>query len=1273
DGVSWRILLPDLAAAWQAIANGKDPALAPCGTSFRRWAQRLAAEAQDVERVEELALWSGMLRAPALALVDGNLDPARDISGTAGQLTLTLPANITGALLTRLPAAFHGGINDVLLTGLVVAIADWCRRHGPNPGQAASQGTSHAVLLDLEGHGREDIFADVDLSRTVGWFTSLFPVRLDPGALDLDEAMAGGAALGHALKLIKEQLHALPDNGLGYGLLRYLNPQTAAQLAPLATPQIGFNYLGRFAAPDAADWGAAPEPLGLPGSDPAMALSHVVEVNALTLDERDGPRLTATWSWAPALVSEAAVRDLAESWFRALEALVRHGLAPGAGGRTPCDLPLVALTQAEIERLESTAPQIEDILPLSPLQEGLLFHALYDAQTPDQAPDVYTVQLELGLAGPLDGDALQAAARALIQRHASLRASFRHENLSRPVQIILPRVTLPWRRIDLSMLDDAGHAERLSRILAEERAERFDLAAAPLLRFALIRLAPERHRLVLTNHHILMDGWSMPILLQELLTLYARQLPTQPLQAQQLHAQQLHAEPVDTAAVLPRATPYRDYLAWIAAQDRGAAVAAWREALAGLDEATRVAPHDPGRSSPAAPEQITLALSATLTAALTAQARAQGLTLNSVIQAAWAILLGRLTGRDDVVFGVTVAGRPPELAGIERMVGLFINTLPLRIKLPPGQPLLALCRQVQDSQSRLMAHQHLGLSEIQGLTGLGELFDTLFVFENYPLARDALATDGLRVTDIGGRDATHYPLSLAASPGERLQLRLSYRPDLFERASVAATAGRLVRLIEAAVTQAEQPIGTLDILEPQERRTILEEWNDTARAVPCATLPELFAAQVKKTPNATAVVSGEQTLSYGELDAHSSQLAHHLRGLGVGPEVVVGLCVERSPEMIVALLGILKAGGAYLPLDPSYPPERLAFMLQDARAPVLVARSALLARLPAHNARIVCLDADWAAIARQPATAPANNLQPQHPAYVIYTSGSTGTPKGVVVEHASLANKVLTLGKDFGAGPGFRIALLSSSAFDPSIEQMTLPLVHGASIVVISDAIRESPDEFWDHVGRKKVHLLNCTPSLLDSIVGSAPDNASLHHLVLGGEAFTNELQQEIARRLDVARITNLYGPTETTIDAIGFAVVGEEPGPYIPIGRPLSNYRAYVLDDGLQPVLAGVAGELYIAGAGLARGYLGRAGLTAERFVADPFGPAGSRMYRTGDLARWRADGVLDFLGRADAQVKLRGFRIEPGEIEAVLIGQAGVSQAVVIARDDGAGHRRL
>ncbi len=926
DGVSWRILVPDLAAAWAAIARGERPVLPPRGASFRNWAERLAHHAQEPRRVSELAVWTGMLGQPSPSLVAGALDPARDLAGTAGQVTLTLPSAVTEALLTRVAAAFHCGVNDVLLTGLALAVAEWRRADGGSAEAAAGPpDVGGAVLLDVEGHGREEVFADVDLSRTVGWFTSLFPVRLDPGVGDVGAALAGGPELARALKRVKEQLRALPDRGLGYGLLRYLNPATAGQLSGFAPPQLGFNYLGRFAAAEGTDWSAAGETALLgAGLDPAMPLAHAIEVNAVTLERAGGAELVAHWSWAPRLLTEDAVRALAGGWFRALAALADCAAA-GAGGRSPSDCPLAGLSQEEIERLELEEPGLDDILPLSPLQEGLLFHALYDAQ----APDVYTVQLELELTGPLEPGRLEAAVQALAARHASLRAGFRHAGLSRPVQVIAPPRPVPVRRIDLSMLDAAGRAARLAGLLAEDRRARFDLAAAPLMRWTLVRLAPAEHRLVLTNHHLLMDGWSTPVLVQELVRLYAA---------------------AGAPDALPRATPYRDYLAFIAAQDRPAALAAWGEALAGLDEGTRLAP--PARArAPVAPEQVGLALAAPLTALLSGLARRRGLTLNTLIQAAWAILLGRLTGRADVVFGVTVAGRPPEIAGVEGMVGLFINTLPLRVRLAPATPLAELLEAVQAGQSRLMAHPYLGLAEIQQLAGVGELFDTLTVFENYPVDPAGLAeAGGVRFAPVGGHDATHYPLSLAAMPGERLGLRLYYRPDLFDRATVEALAGRLVRLLEAAVADPERPIGALDILGPGERRTLLREWNDTARAVPALSLPELVAAQAARSPDAIAVVGEDETLTYGELAARANRLAHHLRGLGVGPETAVGLCVARSPAMVVGLLGILQAGGAYLPLDPSYPPARLAFMLADARATVLVTEEALADVLPPDHA-----------------------------------------------------------------------------------------------------------------------------------------------------------------------------------------------------------------------------------------------------------------------------------------------------------------------------------
>ena len=1088
DAVSWRILVPDLAAAWGAIAAGQAPALEPCGTSFRRWAQRLMAAAQEPARLEQLSYWKATLSGPDPPITHQPLDLERDTFATARHLTLMLPADVTAPLLTTVPGAFHGRVNDVLLTALVVAVAGWRRR------RAHGKGTSNAVLIDLEGHGREQqLFEGVDLSRTVGWFTSLFPVRLDAGALDLEEALEGGAALGQAFKRIKEQLRALPDGGLGYGLLRHLNPETAPALTGLATPQIGFNYLGRFARAQGADWQIAPEieALGGGGIDPGMPFGHSLEVNAVTLDQSDGPQLSATWSWPGALLSEEAVSDLAQSWFRALEALVRHAAEPSAGGHTPSDFPLVALSQAEVEQLEAHYPKLEDILPLSPLQEGLLFHALYDTQ----APDVYTLQLVLGLEGPLDAQALQAAAEALLERHANLRASFVHDGLSRPVQVIMPEVALPWCEVDLSGLGPAQCEERLAQLLAQERALRFELGCAPLLRFSLIRLAADRHRLLLSNHHLLMDGWSLPVLVRELFVLYGQE---------------------GQSAALPRVTPYRDYLGWIAAQDRQAAQAAWQSALAGLEEPTRLAAAEPGATAPALPEEIIVELPEALTEALSRQARSHSLTLNTILQGAWAILLGRLTGRDDVVFGTTVAGRPSEIAGIQTMVGLFINTLPVRVRLRPAEPLSELLTRLQDSQSQLIAHQHLGLAEIQSLAGLGELFDTLVIFENYPLDRSALAQPvaGLDLTSVEGHDATHYPLSLMAVPAERLRLRLQYRTDLFERSTVEAIGRRLVALLEAVVADPSQPIGRIDILEQEERQQILIDWNNTACEVPQTTLPGLFEAQVERSPEAIALVFEESTLSYAELNAQANRLAHLLISRGVGPENLVALALPRSIEMVVTLLGILKAGAAYLPLDPEYPVERLSYMLRDAQPACVLTSARISERLPEGVARLLLDHPETAgALAQSPETNPSDAertqlLSPHNPAYVIYTSGSTGAPKGVVVEHTSLANKVSTLGPYFGIGLDFRIAFLSPVAFDPSIEQITLPLTHGATIVVVSDAIRQSPAQFWDYVVQKGVNLLNCVPSFLTSIVHEAPSTVRLDHLYLGAEVFTSRLHR---------------------------------------------------------------------------------------------------------------------------------------------------------------------
>ena len=602
------------------------------------------------------------------------------------------------------------------------------------------------------------------------------------------------------------------------------------------------------------------------------------------------------------------------------------------------------------------------------------------------------------------------------------------------------------------------------------------------------------------------------------------------------------------------------------------------------------------------------------------------------------------------------------------LIGFFVNTLVLRTDTSGNPSFRELIARVRTTNLAAYSHQDLPFER------LVEVLNPARSLSRHPLFQVMLAfqnTAPVSFAELPGLTVSFEPLAttsakfdLSLALGEQrgadgspagIDGALEYATDLFDRGTVETMIGRLVRLLEAAVADPDRAIGSLDVLSPDERRTILHGWNDTAHAIPSATLPELFAAQVARTPDAIAVVFEDQSLTYAQLDARANQLAHHLRDLGVGPETVVALCVERSLDMVVGLIGILKAGGAYLPLDPDYPRERLAFMLEDAHAPVLVTHAALLDRLPVNGARAVRLDADWPTIVRQPATVPASFLQPQHPAYVIYTSGSTGTPKGVSVTHRGIPNLAAAQIDRFAIGAKARVLQFASPSFDAAISEVATVLVSGATLVL--PGAERSGDALARLIREQNVTHATLPPVLLAGLSEDLP----LETLIVAGDACSADM---VARWSKGRRMINAYGPTETTVCATMSEALS---GAVVPaIGRPIWNTRAYVLDDCLKPVPAGVVGELYVAGAGLARGYLGRAGLTAERFVADPFGPAGNRMYRTGDLARWRADGVLDFLGRADAQVKIRGFRIEPGEIEAALARHAGVAQAAVIARED-------
>ncbi|MDQ1039010.1 amino acid adenylation domain-containing protein/non-ribosomal peptide synthase protein (TIGR01720 family) [Streptomyces sp. V3I8] len=1243
DGVSWRILLPDLAQAWDHVRQGRTPQLAAVSTTMRRWSHGLVEAAASPQRVAELALWKHVLDGPDPLLGSRALDPAVDVRATMETVQVKLTSRITEALLTTLPAAFHSGVDDGLLTALALAMTKWRRARGDGESSA---------LIRLEGHGREEAAVPgTDITHTVGWFTSVYPVRLDLGGLDLDEAVAGGRSAGNAVKAVKEQLQAIPDKGIGYGLLRHLNPKTAEALKDLDEGQVSFNYLGRFASggqgQEAGDAGwtmsADLDELAPELTTPALT---VVDITAHVVETAQGPQLSAGISFPTGLLGREEVQEFADLWRTALEGLARHATESGAGGLTPSDVPLVRLRQRDLEMWEESYPGVADVWPLTSMQSGLLFQS----QLAGADFDAYQVQLIFHLTGRVEPERMRAAGQAVLDRYDSLRTAFVATSAGEQVQVLLGRVELPWQVLDWSDLPEAEQDTAYRELLVRDQAAHFDLSAPPMLRLTLVKRAAERHELILTVHHIVYDGWSGSLVLQDLLHLYST-----------------HGD----AGQLGRVRPYRDFLDWLSRQDHEVAARAWTAELAGVDEPTLVAPQTRQETS-GNHRHVGVDVDQDTARLLSRRATELGITLNTLVQGAWGMLLGGQTGRQDVVFGATVSGRPPQVAGMDEMVGLFVNTLPVRVSPTPGQTLGELLQDLQDRQAALMDHHHFGLAEIHRATGLGTLFDSVVVYESYPADVDGLgemqSAAGITVAGIDGEATVHYPLGLLAEADPDLRLTLGYQDHALDPRTAQRLADRLARILRHIAADPGTPVVLVDVVEPAERERLLTDFNDCATDVPEATIAALFGRQAAATPDAAAVVFGDITLTYRELDARANRLARVLAARGVGQESVVGLALPRSQEYVVAVLAVVKAGGTYLPLDPEYPAERLDFMLSDAAPTVLVTDEKISAGLPRGGCAHLVIDEpdvaeEIAASSAQPPEA-ASAGQADQLAYVMYTSGSTGRPKGVGITHRSVA--VLVADRCFGQGRHQRVLMHNTQAFDTSTYELWVPLLRGGAIVIPPPG-RLDPAGLMHMIAEHGVSGLAMTAGLFMAIAEETPEAFDgARQVWTVGDVVTPAALKRVLAACEGLSVVNGYGPTETTAATSMHAMEdAAELGDVVPIGHPMDNTRLYVLDAALRPVPLGVPGELYVAGERLARGYLGRYDLTAQRFVACPFGGPGERMYRTGDVVSWTEEGDLLFHGRADNQVKIRGFRVEPGEIEAELATHPGVAQAVVIARD--------
>ncbi|MFD3212676.1 non-ribosomal peptide synthetase, partial [Pseudomonas sp. LR_7] len=1228
DGVSWRVLLEDL----QALYRGE--ALAAKTHAMGDWAARLTHYAGSDSLRDEQGWWEEQL-----ASVQHELPCDHPQGGNlyrhARTLAIGLDVEQTRRLLQLAPAAYHTQVNDLLLTALARTLGHW---------------TGHGdVLVQLEGHGREALFEDIDLTRSVGWFTNAYPLRLSPVAGDHDAARAA------SIKGIKEQLRQVPHKGLGYGVLRYLADSAGRErMAALPQARITFNYLGQF--DQQFDAKALFQPLDAP-----TGLAHDLDAplpNWLSVDGQVyGAALQLRWTFSTERYAVATIAALAEAYRRELLALVEHCLAEGSGSFTPSDFPLAQLTQEQIDALPVPAAQIEDVYPLTPMQEGLLLHTLLEPGT-----GIYYMQDRYRINSALDPQRFAAAWQAVVARHEALRASFSWNAGEAMLQIIHKPGNTPVDYQDWRELDAAAQEARLQALHKAEREAGFALLREAPFHLRLVRVADERYWFMMSNHHILIDAWCRSLLMNDFFELY-------------------QALGEGRQAQLPVPPRYRDYIGWLQRQDLDEARGWWQANLAGFERATAIPCDRPLRHDHAGDGMVVgdcyTRLDVSDGVRLRELAQAHQLTVNTFAQAAWALVLARYSGERDVVFGVTVAGRPVSLPQMQRTVGLFINSIALRVQLPEAGHSLSVRQWLQgllDRNMQLREYEYLPLVAIQECSELPKgqaLFDSLFVFENAPVETAVLDhAQHLNASSDSGRTHTNFPLTAVCYPGDDLGLHLSFDQRYFDYPTVERLLAEFKRLLLALVEGFEDEVAELPLLGAEEQRFLLEDCNHTDHAYSLEqSYVSLFEARVAAHPGRIVARCQEAWFDYAGLNLAANRLGHALLAAGVAVDQPVALLAERGLALLGMIVGSFKAGAGYLPLDPGLPGARLQRIIELSRTPVLVCSAAtaeqgrqLLDELGGIvRPRLLVWEDVQASNAAS--SNPGIHSAPDNLAYVIYTSGSTGLPKGVMVEQRGMLNNQLSKVPYLALDEQDVIAQTASQSFDISVWQFLAAPLFGARVEIVPNAIAHDPQGLLAHVQATGITVLESVPSLIQGML--ANDHQALDGLrwmLPTGEAMPPELAAQWLQRYPQVGLVNAYGPAECSDDVAFFRVDAESTrGSYLPIGTPTDNNRLYLYGEDQTLVPLGAVGELCVSGTGVGRGYVGDPVRTALAFIPHPHGAPGERLYRTGDLARRRPDGVLEYVGRIDHQVKIRGYRIELGEIEARLHEQPSLRDAAV------------
>jgi len=1243
DGVSWRVLMDDLQTAYRQCID-KHTLQLPAKTSpFRDWAARLQAYAGSESLREELSWWQGQLSGPDVTLPCARPDGGRQ-ERHAGIVSLRLDAERTRQLLQQAPSAYRTQVNDLLLTALARVLCRWSNHE--------------SALVQLEGHGREALFDDLDLTRTVGWFTSVYPLRLSPSAADI----------GSSIKAIKEQLRAVPHKGLGYGVLRYLaDTGTREAMAGLPQATVTFNYLGQLDHTLGQD--ALFRPL-----DEALGAIHDPDAplpNELSLDcQVSGGELALRWTFSAERHDRQAIAALADDYLEQLQHLIEHCLTDEAGGLTPSDFPLAKLTQAQLDNLPVPAAEIEDVYPLTPMQEGMLLHTLLEPGT-----GLYYMQDRYRINSELDPQRFAQAWQAVIARHEALRASFCWNVGEDMLQVIHKPGRTPVEYLDWTQVPEQAQEPKLQALLKREREAGFDLLNEPPFHLRLIRVGAAHYWFMMSNHHILIDAWCRSLLMDDFFEIYTA----------------LGEQREPRLAVPPR---YRDYIGWL--QRRGLADARqwWKQNLQGFERTTPIPGDRPflrehaGDSGGMVVGDCYTRLDARDGARLRELAQAHQLTVNTFAQAAWALVLRRISGDRDVLFGVTVAGRPVELPHMQRTVGLFINSVALRVQMPADDQCCSVRQWLSgllDNNMQLREYEYLPLVSIQDVSELPKgqpLFDSLFVFENAPVEVSVLdRAQSLNATSDSGRTHTNFPLTAVCYPGDDLGLHLSYDQRYFDESTVQGLLGEFKRLLLALMEGFHGDMAELPLIGPEEQDFLIEGCNQSARAYPLEqSYAQLFEARVRAHPQRIAASCQDDTWTYAVLNERSNRLGHALIEAGVGLDQPVALLAARDLDLLGMIIGSFKAGGGYLPLDPGLPSQRLSRIIELSRTPLLVCTQACREQALALLEEFACAGRPkllvWEDVQASAVSTdnPGIYSGPDNLAYVIYTSGSTGLPKGVMVQQRGMLNNQLSKVPYLALDETDVIAQTASQSFDISVWQFLAAPLFGARVDIVPNAIAHDPQGLLDHVGRQGITVLESVPSLIQGMLAQERIGLDgLRWMLPTGEAMPPELAHQWLARYPAIGLVNAYGPAECSDDVAFFRVdLASTRGTYLPIGTPTDNNRLYLLDGTLELVPLGAVGELCVAGTGVGRGYVSDPLRTAPVFVPNPFGAPGERLYRTGDLARRRSDGVLEYVGRIDHQVKIRGYRIELGEIEARLHERPEVRDAAV-AVQEGANGKHL